>query len=81
MRLAGPASNPDGTGAVVRPVRADKAGPAIASGVGSYGSPSGTTLLTGDLVERVQVQWPDGSQSSVAVGAGATTVTIRHGER
>jgi hypothetical protein len=50
-------------------------------GVGSYGSPSGTTLLTGDAVERVGVLWPDGSQTTAAVGAGATAVTIRHGEK
>ncbi len=81
VRLVGPAGNPDGIGAVVRPVRSDKAGAASIVGVGSYGSPAGTTLLTGSPVERVQVQWPDGNQSTAAVGAGATVVTIRHGER
>jgi hypothetical protein len=79
VRLVGPAANPDGLGAVLRPVNQGRAGAAVAVGVGSYGSPAGGVTVLGGPVEAVQVRWPDGRRSDLSVPAGAGELTVRHG--
>lgn len=77
VRLAGPAGNPDGIGAVVRPVRVGKAGVAKVVGAGSYGSPGGTVvLLGGDRPESVEVLWPGGRRSVVQTAAGMAEARV-----
>lgn len=79
VRLTGPAGNPDGLGAVIRAVNQGRTGAAVAVGIGSYGSPAGSTVVLGGAVEEVQVLWPDGTRSVAKVAAGSAPMVVQHG--
>ncbi len=81
VKLAGPAGNPDGVGAVIRPIRGGKPGAAKAAGVGSYGSPPGAIMLIGGgPMDAVEVRWPGDKLSTVSVPAGAKEVVVPIGQ-
>ncbi|WP_419940738.1 FG-GAP-like repeat-containing protein [Candidatus Palauibacter sp.] len=79
VRLAGPAGNRHGIGAVLRVVYADGLGPArevrAGSGTGSHDDPVQIMGLSGDPV-AVEVRWPGGVLQRVEVPPGAREVTV-----
>ncbi|MCL4214145.1 MAG: VCBS repeat-containing protein [Gemmatimonadales bacterium] len=79
VRLRGPASNPDGVGAQLRLVYADGMGPVREVQRGSgYWSGNGAVQVLGlrGAPVAVWVRWPGGTESRVAVPAGAREVTV-----
>ncbi len=78
VRLAGPAGNRHGIGAVLRVVYADGLGPArevrAGSGTGSHDDPVQILGLSADPV-AVEVRWPGGTVDRVEVPPGAREVT------
>ncbi len=79
VRLAGPAGNPHGIGAVLRMAYADGLGPArevrAGSGTGSHDDPVQILGLSDDPV-AIEVRWPGGVVERVDVPPGAREVTI-----
>jgi hypothetical protein len=81
VRLDGPDANPSGVGAVVRLVDTEgRSGPArlVTAGSGYWSQGSSVPVMgkgTG-TVSAVQVQWADGTRSSVDVPEGATRITV-----
>ncbi len=72
VRLKGPANNPAGIGAVVRPFIGDKAGPARELRAGSgYLSQDSLVQVFGGGVTKLEVRWPGGAKTESAVAAGA----------
>jgi hypothetical protein len=83
VRLAGPAPNPNGVGAVLRLVYATGRGPAREVHAGSgYWSQDGAVQVLGQRGSpaAVWVRWPGGVESEAPVDAGAREVTIRWNE-
>ncbi|MFO1458203.1 MAG: VCBS repeat-containing protein [Verrucomicrobiota bacterium] len=80
VRLVGPPGNPDGIGAVVRPINAGRPGPAqiVTAGGGYWSQPSASVVLGGDPPGAVSVQWPDGTKTEVTVPPGAREVRAVH---
>lgn len=80
VRLEGRPENPDGVGALVRPVRSAGPGPSqiVTAGGGYWSQPSSVLVLGGEAPGNVSVQWPDGSRSQVQVPSGAHEITVRH---
>ena len=78
VRLAGPAGNRHGIGAVLRVVYADGLGPArevrAGSGTGSHDDPVQILGLAADPV-AVEVRWPGGFVERIEVPPGAREVT------
>jgi hypothetical protein len=80
VRLVGPAGNLDGIGAQVRVVFGTRMGPVREVQAGSgYWSQNGAVQLFGtpEAATEVWVRWPGGSESRVAVPAGAREVVVR----
>lgn len=79
VRLHGPATNPDGIGAVVRLYFGDKAGPVrevhAGSGYWSQNSPV-QVLATPEPPTRVWVRWPGGRTVAKAIPSGASAVDV-----
>ncbi|WP_423924799.1 FG-GAP-like repeat-containing protein [Candidatus Palauibacter sp.] len=79
VRLAGPAGNRHGIGAVLRVAYADGMGPArevrAGSGTGSHDDPVQIMGLSGYPV-AVEVRWPGGVLQRVEVPPGAREVTV-----
>lgn len=79
VRLAGPAGNPEGIGAVVRVRSAQGLGPAReihgGSGYWSQDSPVPVLALPADPV-ALEVLWPGGRTRSVPIPPGATEVRV-----
>ena len=79
VRLAGPAGNPEGIGAVVRVRSAQGLGPAReihgGSGYWSQDSPVPVLALPADPV-ALEVTWPGGRTRSVPIPPGATEVRV-----
>lgn len=79
VRLAGPAANRPGIGAVLRVAYADGLGPArevrAGSGTGSHDDPVQILGLSGDPV-AIEVRWPGGVVQRVDVSPGEREVTI-----
>ncbi|MBL9172198.1 MAG: VCBS repeat-containing protein [Verrucomicrobiales bacterium] len=80
VRLVGPPANPDGIGAVIRPIVDGKPGTAqvVTAGGGYWSQPSSTVVLGGDPPNAVSVQWPDGTNTQVTVPPGAREVRATH---
>jgi hypothetical protein len=79
VRLAGPAGNPDGIGAVMRLKSGDHFGPAREIHAGSgYWSEDSPVQVLALLPEPLQlwVRWPGGQTSKVEVPAGARDVEL-----
>jgi hypothetical protein len=80
IRVQGPASNPDGVGAQLRVVYADRMGPVREIEAGSgYWSQNGATQVMGlaSTPTAVWVRWPGGGETRVAVPAGAREIVVR----
>jgi hypothetical protein len=79
VRLAGPASNPDGIGAQIRVVYGSQMGPVreVQSGSG-YWSENGAVQVFGlsAAPSEVWVRWPGGTETRTPVPAGAREVTV-----
>jgi hypothetical protein len=79
VRLAGPASNPDGVGAQIRILYGDRKGPVreVQSGSG-YWSENGAVQVFGmpSTPTAVWVRWPGGKETQVPVPAGAREVRV-----
>jgi len=80
VRLVGPATNPDGVGAMVRLVYGERLGPAREIEAGSgYLSQNGAVQVfgTNGTPTAVWVRWPGGQESRVPVTAGSREVVVR----
>lgn len=80
VRVAGPASNPDGIGAQVRLVFGDQMGPVREVQAGSgYWSQNGAVQVLGAPTPptAVWVRWPGGAETRTAVPSGAVEVVVR----
>jgi hypothetical protein len=80
VRLHGPSSNPDGVGAQLRIVYADRMGPVREVQAGSgYWSQNGAVQVFGlsGTPSDVWVRWPGGLESRVPVPAGSREVVVR----
>ncbi len=80
VRIAGPASNPDGLGVQLRVVYGDRMGPVreVQAGAG-YWSQNGAIQVLGlsGVPTAVWASWPTGTVTKVTVPAGAREVTVR----
>jgi hypothetical protein len=80
VRLAGPAGNPAGVGAVVRFKFARGWGPAreIHSGSGYWSQDSACAVLsTPDRPEAIQVSWPGGRRTEQAIGEDSREIIVK----
>jgi hypothetical protein len=80
VRLVGPATNPDGVGAMVRLVYGERLGPAREIQAGSgYWSQNGAVQVFGleGAPTAVWVRWPGGQEARVSVTAGSSEVVVR----
>ncbi|HEY5489649.1 MAG TPA: CRTAC1 family protein, partial [Gemmatimonadaceae bacterium] len=80
VRIAGPASNPDGIGVQLRVVYGDRMGPVREVQAGSgYWSQNGAVQVMGlsGVPTAVWARWPAGTVTKVAVPAGAHEVTVK----
>ncbi len=80
VRLAGPAGNPTGVGAVVRLRFGDTLGPAreVRAGSGYWSQDSPVLVLgTPQPPTAIQVRWPGGKVTESPVPAGARELTVR----
>ncbi len=80
VRLKGPAGNPEGVGALVRPAGGGRLGPAQVVTAGSgYGSQEGATLvltLEGAAPEAVHIRWPGGRETVTPVPTGVREIEV-----
>ena len=79
VRLQGPPSNPDGVGAQVRLMYADRSGPVREIQAGSgYWSQNGAVQVFGFETQptAVWVRWPGGGETRTPVPAGAKEVVV-----
>ena len=80
VRVAGPASNPDGVGVQLRLMYGDKLGPVreVQAGAG-YWSQNGATQVFGltGVPTGVWVRWPTGTVTKVTVPVGAREVVVK----
>jgi hypothetical protein len=79
VRLAGPAGNPHGVGAVLRAGAGDALGPAreVHAGAGYWSQDAATQVLGGTgAVSRVWTRWPGGKVTESTVPTGAREVAI-----
>jgi hypothetical protein len=80
VRLAGPAGNPTGVGAVVRLRFADRVGPAreLHAGGGYWSQDSPVLVLaTPEAPTAIETRWPGGRLTETPVPAGARELTVR----
>ncbi len=83
VRLVGPPGNPEGIGAIVRPVWADRSGPArvVCAGSGYWSQDSAAVLLTGpEPPTTIWVRWPGGRERTYQVPAGQRELTLPFAE-
>ena len=81
VRLAGPASNPDGIGAVMRLKYPGGWSPAreIHAGSGYWSQDSSTTVLgLREQAVAISVRWPGGRITEMAIPDGGRELTVRH---
>jgi len=81
VRLAGPAGNPFGIGAVIRLDYGGRMGPAREVHAGSgYWSQDGTVQVLGgqEPPSKVWVRWPGGRVTTVPVPSGTSEVVVPH---
>jgi hypothetical protein len=78
VRLRGGAGNPDGIGAIVRPVRGGTPGAAqaITAGGGYWSQPDATLVFAGAPTEKLEIHWPGGKTTTVDVPAAAREVVV-----
>jgi hypothetical protein len=79
VRLAGPAGNPNGIGAILRPIAGDHTGPAceIHAGSGYWSQDSAVQIFAGvPAPDRLSVRWPGGKVVTSIVPRDAREVTI-----
>ena len=79
VRLNAGPKNPTGVGAVARLVFDGRKGPArqVAAGSGYWSQDSATLVMaTPERPTEVQVRWPDGTEQTEAVAAGANEISI-----
>ena len=77
VRLKGPANNPSGIGAVIRPFVGDKAGPARELRAGSgYLSQDSLVQVFGGGVTKLEIRWPGGTKTESAVPARAIELEV-----
>ncbi|MBX3731202.1 MAG: VCBS repeat-containing protein [Verrucomicrobiae bacterium] len=82
VRLEGPAANPDGVGAVLRPIRRERPGAAqaVTSGGGYWSQPSAVTVVGGVRPDAIEVRWPDGTVTRTGVAPGTRELRVRHAD-
>jgi hypothetical protein len=81
VRVQGPPTNPDGVGTQIRVVYGERMGPVREIQAGSgYWSQNGAAQVMGLSAPPTGIwaRWPDGSESRVAVPAGAKDVIVAH---
>jgi hypothetical protein len=79
VRLAGPAGNPNGIGAILRPIAGDHTGPAceIHAGSGYWSQDSAVQIFAGvPAPDRLSVRWPGGKVVTSILPRDAREVTI-----
>jgi hypothetical protein len=84
VRLGGPAKNPYGIGAAIRLEYGGRLGPAreVHAGSGYWSQDSAVQVLAApEPPTRVQVRWPGGKTTVVAVPPGAREITIDFNSR
>lgn len=79
VRLSGPAGNPDGIGAVIRPISGPRAGPAreIHGGSGYWSQDSLVQIVGGaESITQIQIRWPGGKMTLSDVPRGALEIMV-----